>query len=141
LHGARLANLAWTTVYMDYFSATVLVTPVWIALGGLAVLFTRRLLWFYLAVCALLAVVSWWSGVAQLRERRSFEAHEKAVQAGQQRLNAEFEQLAIALKIPPNSPHEMILRRMHAMDTRGTAASARLTRTWVGSKGNERPAN
>jgi hypothetical protein len=112
---------------MDYFSATVLVTPVWIALGGLAVLFTRRLLWLYLSVCALLAVVSWLSGVAQLREQRSFEAREKAVQAGQQRLNAEFEQLAIALKIPPNSPPEMILKRMHAMDTPGTAASARLT--------------
>jgi hypothetical protein len=73
---------------MDYFSATVLVTPVWIALGGLAVLFTRRLLWLYLSVCVLLAIVSWMSGVAQVREQRSFEEREVAVQAEQQQLNA-----------------------------------------------------
>jgi hypothetical protein len=110
---------------MDYFSASVLVTPVWIALGGLAVLFTRRLLWLYLSVCVLLAIVSWMSGVAQVREQRSFEQREKAVQAGQQRLNAEFEQLAIALRVPPNSPHEMILNRMHTIDTKQFADSAR----------------
>ena len=102
---------------MDYLSATVLVTPIWIALGGLAVLFTRRLLWLYLSVCALLAVVSWLSGFAQLRERRSFEAREEAVQAGQQQLNAEFRTLAISLGMPPESPHEMILNRMDAMNS------------------------
>jgi hypothetical protein len=126
---------------MDYFSATVLVTPVWIALGGLAVFFTRRLLWLYLSVCVLLAIVSWMSGVAQVREQRSFEERQVAVQAEQQQLNVEFQRIAIALRIPPNSPHEMILNRMHAMDTRRTGASATLTGTRVGTKGNERPAN
>jgi hypothetical protein len=121
---------------MDYFSATVLVTPFWIALGGLAVFFTRRLLWLYLSVCVLLAALSWFSGVANVREQRSFEERERAVQAGQQRLNADFEQLAIALKIPPNSPHEMVLNRMHAMETTRTAASAGLTTTRVGSRCN-----
>ena len=108
---------------MDYFNATVLVTPVWIALGGLAVLFTRRLLWLYLSVCVLLAIVSWISGVAQVREQRSYEERQVAVQAEQQ-LNAEFQKIAIALRIPANSAHEMILNRMHAMDTERTAASA-----------------
>jgi hypothetical protein len=109
---------------MDYFNATVLVTPVWIALGGLAVLFTRRLLWLYLSVCVLLAIVSWMSGIAMVREQRSFEERQVAVQAEQQQLNAEFQKIAIALRIPANSPHEMILNRMHAMDTGATAASA-----------------
>jgi hypothetical protein len=123
---------------MDYFSATVLVTPVWIALGGLAVLFTRRLLWVYVSICVLLAGVSWLSGVTQVRAQRSFEEQQKAVQAGQQELNAEFEKLAIALGIPRNSPHEMILNHMHAMDTGETASSAALIRTPAGRKCNPR---
>jgi hypothetical protein len=126
---------------MDYFSATVLVTPVWIALGGVAVLFTRRLLWLYLSVCVLLAVVSWMSGVAQVREQRSFEERQVAVQAEQQRLNAEFQRIAIALRIPPNSPREMILNRMHEMDTGSTRASAKLTEGRAGTKSNEQSAN
>jgi hypothetical protein len=126
---------------MDYFSATVLVTPVWIALGGLAVLFTQRLLWLYLSVCVVLAVVSWMSGVTQVRDQRSFAEREVAVQAEQQQLNAEFQKIAVALRIAPNSPHEMILNRMHAMDTRRTAASAMLTASRVGTKCNEQPAN
>ena len=126
---------------MDYFSATVLVTPVWIALGGLAVLFTHRLLWLYLSVCVLLAIISWMSGVGQVREQRSYEQRQVAVQAEQQQLNAEFQKIAIALQIPPNSPHEMILNRMHAMDTRGTAASATRTVSRVGTKCNEQRAN
>jgi hypothetical protein len=126
---------------MDYFSATVLVTPVWIALGGLAVFFTRRLLWLYLSVCVLLAVVSWMSGVTQVRDQRSFAEREVVVQAEQQQLSAEFQKIAIALRIPPNSPHEMILNRMHTMDTRSTAGSATLTRNRVGTKCNEHPAN
>lgn len=121
---------------MDYFSATVLVTPIWIAIGGVAVLLTRRLLWLYVSVCVLLAAVSWFSGVAQVRERRSFEEQEEAVQAGQRRLNAEFQQIAVVLKIPPNSPHEMILNRMHAMDTRMTAPAPEQTRAHEESKCN-----
>src|SRR5215469_4174677 len=78
---------------MDYFSATVLVTPVWIALGGLAVLFTRRLLWLYLVVCMLLAIISWTSGVGQVREQRSFEERQVALQTEQQQLNAEFQRI------------------------------------------------
>jgi len=126
---------------MDYFSATVLVTPVWIALGGLAVLFTHRLLWLYLSVCVLLAIISWMSGVGQVREQRSYEQRQVAVQAEQQQLNAEFQKIAIALQIPPNSPHEMILNRMHAMDTAGAAASATPTVSRVGTKCNEQRAN
>jgi len=126
---------------MDYFSATVLVTPVWIALGGLAVLFTHRLLWLYLSVCVLLAIISWMSGVGQVREQRSYEQRQVAVQAEQQQLNAEFQKIAIALQIPPNSPHEMILNRMHAMHTGGTAASATRTVSRVGTKCNEQRAN
>jgi len=126
---------------MDYFSATVLVTPVWIALGGLAVLFTHRLLWLYLSVCVLLAIISWMSGVGQVREQRSYEQRQVAVQAEQQQLNAEFQKIAIALQIPPNSPHEMILNRMHAMDTAGAAASATPTVSRVATKCNEQRAN
>jgi len=126
---------------MNYFSATVLVTPVWIALGGLAVLFTHRLLWLYLSVCVLLAIISWMSGVGQVREQRSYEQRQVAVQAEQQQLNAEFQKIAIALQIPPNSPHEMILNRMHAMDTAGAAASATPTVSRVGTKCNEQRAN
>ena len=126
---------------MDYFSATVLVTPVWIALGGLAVLFTHRLLWLYLSVCVLLAIISWMSGVGQVREQRSYEQRQVAVQAEQQQLNAEFQKIAIALQIPPNSPHEMILNRMHAMDTGGAAASTTPTVSRVGTKCNEQRAN
>jgi hypothetical protein len=126
---------------MDYFSATVLATPIWIALGGLAVLFTRRLLWLYLSVSVLLAIVSWMSGVAQVREQRSFEERQVAVQAEQQQLNAEFHRIAIALRIPPNSPREMILNRMRDMDTGSTRASTTLTGSRAGSKSNEQSAN
>jgi hypothetical protein len=126
---------------MDYFSATVLVTPVWIALGGLAVLFTRKLLWLYLLICVMLAIVSWMSGIAQVREQRSSEERQVALQAEQRQLNAEFQRIAIALRIPPDSPHEMILNHMHEMDTRRTAASATVTGNRVGTKSNEGPAN
>ena len=126
---------------MDYLSATVLVTPVWIALGGLAVLFTRRLLWLYLSVCVLLAIVSWASGVAQVREQRSFEDRQVALQAEQLQLNADFQKIAIALRIPPNSPHEMILSRMHEMDKGRTATSDALTGSRIGTKSNGQPAN
>ena len=102
---------------MDYFSAPALVTPAWIVLGALGVLYTRKLLWAYLLVCVLLALVSWSSGVAQVREQRAFDEREKAVQAGQQQLNAEFAKLAISLRMPANSPHEMILDRMQAMNS------------------------
>jgi hypothetical protein len=119
---------------MDYFSATVLVTPIWIASGGLAVLFTRRLVWLYLSICVLLAGVSWLSGVAQVREQRSFAERQMAVQ---QQLDAEFEKIAIALRIPPDSPHEMILNHMHAMDTNETTAAPALIGTPLGNKCNQ----
>jgi hypothetical protein len=101
---------------MDYLSASTLITPAWIILGALGVLFTRKLLWGYLLVSVLLAVISWCSGVAQLREQREFDERQKAVEAGQQQLNIEFTKLAISLRMPPNSPHEMILEQMHVMN-------------------------
>jgi hypothetical protein len=72
---------------MDYFSASALITPAWIILGALGVLFTRKLLWAYLLVSVLLAGVSWCSGVAQVREQHAFDERQKAVEAGQQQLN------------------------------------------------------
>jgi hypothetical protein len=105
---------------MDYFSASALVTPAWIVLGALGVLFTRKLLWAYLLFSVLLAVVSWSSGVAQVSEQRSFDEREKAVEAGQQQLNAEFAKLAISLRMPSNSPHQMILDRVQAMNSSET---------------------
>ena len=103
---------------MDYFSVSAFITPAWIILGALGVLFTQRLLWPYLAVCVLLAVVSWLSGVAQIREQRSFDERQKAVQADQQELSAEFKKLAISLGMPANSPHEMILNRMQGINSK-----------------------
>jgi hypothetical protein len=105
---------------MDYFSASALITPAWIILGALGVLFTRKLLWAYLLVSVLLAGVSWCSGVAQVREQHAFDERQKAVEAGQQQLNIEFTKLAISLRMPPNSPHEMILHRMRAMNSTQT---------------------
>jgi hypothetical protein len=102
---------------MDYLSTSALVTPAWIILGAIGVLFTRTLLWAYLLVCVLLGAVSWYSGVAQVREQRAFDERQKAVEEGQLQLNAEFAELAIALRMPPNSPHEMILDRMQVMNS------------------------
>ena len=105
---------------MDYFSTSALITPAWIILGALGVLFTRKLLWAYLLVSVLLAAVSWCSAVAQFREQRAFDERQKAVEAGQQQLNIEFTKLAISLRMPRNSPHEMILDRMRAMNSTHT---------------------
>jgi cell division protein FtsL len=111
------------TLSMDYFSTSALITPAWIILGAVGVLFTRKLLWAYLLVCVLLAALSWRSGVAQVREQRAFDERQKAVEAGQQQLNVEFAKLAISLRMSPNSPHEMILDRMQAMNSTQTGAS------------------
>jgi cell division protein FtsL len=100
---------------MDYLSPSALITPAWIILGALGVLFTRKLLWAYLLVSVLLAAVSWCSAVAQVREQRTFDERQKAVEAGQQQLNIEFTKLAISLRMASNSPHEMILDRMRTM--------------------------
>jgi hypothetical protein len=110
---------------VDYINATVLVTPAWIVLGALGVLFTRKLLWAYVSVCVLLAGVSWVTGVSQVRDQRSFYDRQKAVELSQQALNAEFEKLAISLRMAPNSPHQMILNRMHAMNCEPARGSAR----------------
>src|SRR5208282_1338667 len=107
---------------MDYFNTSALITPAWIILGAVGVLFTRKSLWAYLLVCGLLAAFSWRSGVAQVREQRAFDERQNAVEAGQQQLNVEFAKLAISLRMPPNSPHEMILDRMQAMNSIQTGA-------------------
>jgi ABC-type nickel/cobalt efflux system permease component RcnA len=109
---------------MDYLNAAVLVTPAWIVLGALGVLFTRKLLWVYVFVCVLLAVVSWVSGVSEVRDQRSFYDRQKAVELSQQALNDEFEKLAISLRMAPDSPHQMILDRMHAMDCKALSSAA-----------------
>jgi hypothetical protein len=80
---------------MDYFSVSAFIA--WIILGALGVFFTQRLLSAYLAVCVLLAVVSWPSGVAHIREQRSFDERQQAVQADQQELSAECEKLAMLM--------------------------------------------
>jgi hypothetical protein len=108
---------------MDYLSISAFITPAWIILGALGVLFTQRLLWPYLAVCVLLALVSWLSGVAQIREQRSFDERQQAVQAHQQELSAKFEKLAISLGMPANSPHEMIMNRMQAINFKPARSS------------------
>jgi hypothetical protein len=110
---------------MDYLSASALVTPAWIILGALGVLFTRKLLWTYLSVCVLLGAVSWYSGVAQVREQRAFDERQEALEEGQQQLNADFARLAISVGMPPNSPHEMILDRMQAMNSAPPEAGRR----------------
>jgi hypothetical protein len=113
---ATAALISGGTPYMHYLNSSVFITPAWIILGGLGVLFARKWLSVYLLSCVLLATVSWLSGVAQVRKQRSFDEREQAVETGQQELNAEFDKLATALRIPANSPHEMILNRMQAMD-------------------------
>src|SRR5271156_6600871 len=100
---------------MDYFNTSALITPAWIILGAVGVLFTRKFLWAYVVVCVLLAALSWRSEVGQVREQRAFDERQNAVATEQHQLNVEFEQLAISLKMQPNSPHEMILNRMHAI--------------------------
>lgn len=110
---------------MDYFSSPALITPAWIMLGALGVLFTRKLLWAYLLVSVLLAALSWGSGVAQLRKQREFDERQKVLETGQQQLNVEFAKLAIFLRMPPNSPHEMILDRMQAMSSTQNQARER----------------
>lgn len=102
---------------MDYLSASAVVTPAWIILGALGVLFTRKLLWAYLLVCVLLGAVSWYSGVAQLKEQHAFDERQEALEEGQHQLNAEFARLAISPGMPSNSPHEMILDRMQVMNS------------------------
>jgi cell division protein FtsL len=102
---------------MDYLSASALITPVWIILGALGVLFTRKLLWAYLLISVLLSAVSWCSGVAQVREQREFDERQKALETGQQQLNTEFAKLAVTLGMSPNSPHEMIFDRMQVMNS------------------------
>ena len=114
-----------TILSMDYLSASALITPAWIILGALGVLFTRKLLWAYLLVSVLLAAVSWCSGVAQLKEQREFDERQQAVEAGQQQLDIEFSKLAISLRMPPNSPHEMILEQMHVMNSTQSVSRSR----------------
>jgi hypothetical protein len=102
---------------MDYFSLVAIITPAWILLGAMGVFFTRKSLWAYLLICLSLAALSWRSGVVQVREQRAEANREKQLKEGQQQLSREFANLAIFLKLPPDSPHEMILERMHAMDS------------------------
>jgi hypothetical protein len=108
---------------VDYFSAPALITPAWIMLGALGVIFTRKLFWAYLLVSVLLAALSWASGVAQVKEQREFDERQKVVETGQQQLNVEFAKLAISLRMPPNSPHEMILDRMRMMNSTHSAGA------------------
>ena len=110
---------------MDYFSGPALITPAWIMLGALGILFTRKLLWAYLLVSVLLAALSWGSGVAQVREQREFDERQKVLETGQQQLNVEFAKLAISLRMPPNSPHEMILNRIEAKSSEQTGPGGR----------------
>jgi hypothetical protein len=105
---------------MDYFNVPALITPAWIMLGALGVLFTRKLLWVYLLVSILLAALSWGSGVAQVRRQSEFDERQKVLETGQQQLNVEFAKLAISLRMPPNSPHEMVLNRILAMSSTQT---------------------
>ena len=75
-------------------------------------------------------VVSLPSGVAQMREQHSFDERQKALQADQQELSAEFKKLAISLGMPANSPHEMILNQMQGMNSkpkRSSDCGARIT--------------
>jgi flagellar biosynthesis/type III secretory pathway M-ring protein FliF/YscJ len=130
---------------MDYFSLPAVITPAWILLGAIGVLFARKFLWAYLSICLLLAVLSWRSGIDQVREQRAqenrakdfderqrtLERQEQTIEAGQeelkeaqQQLNLGFAQLATFLKLPPNSPREMILERMHEMVPTKPAATA-----------------
>ena len=102
---------------MDYFSLVTIITPAWILLGAMGVLFTRKSLWAYLLICLSLAALSLRSGVVQVREQRAQANREKELKEGQQHLNKEFAQLAIFLKLPPDSPHEMIMERMHVMES------------------------
>jgi hypothetical protein len=69
---------------MDYFSAAAFITPAWIMLGALGVLFTRKLLWAYLLVSVLLAALSWDSGVAQVRKQRKFDERQQVLETEQQ---------------------------------------------------------
>ena len=110
---------------MDYFSGPALITPAWIMLGALGILFTRKLLWAYLLVSVLLAALSWGSGVAQVREQREFDERQKVLETGQQQLNVEFAKLASSLRMPPNSPHEMILNRIEAKSSEQTGPGGR----------------
>lgn len=130
---------------MDYLSLPAVITPAWILLGAIGVLVARKFLWAYLSICLMLAALSWRSGVNQVREQhamasrardfderqRTLEQQEQAIEQrqeelkeAQQHLNLGFAQLATFLKLPPNSPHQMVLERMRAMGSGKAGHSA-----------------
>jgi hypothetical protein len=71
---------------------------------------------------------------SRIRNQRSFYDRQKAVELGQQALNAEFEKLASSLRMAPHSPHQMILDRMHAMNCKRPGGSTTLLTSPVGNK-------
>ncbi len=110
---------------MDYFSLSALITPAWILLGFASGFFTERTVsrnWkmAWTVAFVFFALFAWRSTVQQERQRakreRTMEREQEELRAGQQELNVAFAKLATALKLPPDSPHEMIMERMRAID-------------------------
>jgi len=105
---------------MDYFSLSALITPAWILFGFASGFFTERAAsrkWkmAWAGAFILLALSAWRSEVQQARQTGTIERSQEQLQEGQQQLNLEFVKLATTLRIPPDSPHEMILARVHTM--------------------------
>jgi hypothetical protein len=71
----------------------------------------------------LLALSAWRSEVQQAWQTSAIKRSQEQLQEGQQQLNLEFVKLATALRIPPDSPHAMILARMHTMMHRMESAT------------------
>ncbi len=114
---------------MDYFSLSALITPAWILFGFASGFFTERAVskkWkmIWAGAFLLLALSAWRSEVQQARQDWAIEHSQEELKEGQQQLNLAFAKLATALRMPPDSPHEMILERMHAMDSAKTGDSA-----------------
>jgi hypothetical protein len=110
---------------MDYFSLRAIITPAWILFGFASGFFTERTVsrnckvaWTVAFV--FLALFAWRSTVQERRQRaqqeRTMEREQEELRVGQQELNLAFAKLATALKLPPDSPHEMIMERMRAID-------------------------
>ena len=85
---------------MDYLSLPAIITPAWILLGATGVLFARKFLWAYLSICLLLAVLSWRSGVDQVKEHRAqmsgakdFDERQRTLEQQEQAIEQKQEEL------------------------------------------------
>ncbi|MGA2412431.1 MAG: hypothetical protein ABSG46_18855 [Candidatus Binataceae bacterium] len=101
------------------FDASTVYPPLWILFGFVSGFFTERannrtwkVAWAIAVV--LLAILAWQSGIQQEKAQAQQAQREEELRESQQQLNMAFAQIAVFLKLPPGSPHQMIMQRMEA---------------------------